>query len=57
MTDPTEPEKAPGDEAPPDRNETAPNLCPECDGSGETDGGECSTCNGTGRVEEAVGGG
>jgi len=57
MSDPTEPENAPGDEAPSERNETAPNFCPDCDGSGEAGGGECQTCSGTGRVEEAVGGG
>jgi DnaJ-class molecular chaperone len=48
---------APGDEAPADRNETAPNVCPDCGGSGKRDGQECHTCSGTGQVEEAVGGG
>jgi DnaJ-class molecular chaperone len=57
MSDPTEPEQAAGDEAPPDRNETGQNFCPDCHGSGEADGGECPTCRGTGHVEEAVGGG
>jgi DnaJ-class molecular chaperone len=57
MSDPTEPEQAAGDEAPPDRNETGQNFCPDCHGSGEADGGECPTCRGTGRAEEAVGGG
>ena len=57
MSDPVEPEMAPGDEAPPERNETAPNTCPDCGGSGRRDGGECRTCGGTGEVEEAVGGG
>jgi hypothetical protein len=57
MSDPLEPKQAPGDEAPPDRAETAQNLCPDCDGSGQADGRECQTCRGTGNVEEAVGGG
>jgi DnaJ-class molecular chaperone len=57
MSDPTEPENAPGDEAPSERKETAPNFCPDCDGSGQVEGGACQTCAGTGRVEEAVGGG
>jgi DnaJ-class molecular chaperone len=48
---------APGDEAPPGRRETAPNVCPDCGGSGRRDGDECATCAGTGVVEEAVGGG
>jgi DnaJ-class molecular chaperone len=48
---------APGDEAPADRNETAPNVCPDCGGSGRRDGRECRTCSGSGEVQEAVGGG
>jgi hypothetical protein len=48
---------APGDEAPPDRDEVAPNVCQDCGGSGRRDGRECPTCRGTGEVEEAVGGG
>jgi DnaJ-class molecular chaperone len=48
---------APGDEAPADRNETAPNVCPDCAGSGRRDGKECHTCGGSGEVQEAVGGG
>jgi DnaJ-class molecular chaperone len=47
----------PGDEAPANRNETAPNVCPDCGGSGKRDGQECHTCSGTGEVQEAVGGG
>jgi hypothetical protein len=57
MADPVDPHAAPGDEAPPDRDEVAPNLCPDCAGSGRRDGRECPTCRGTGTVEEAVGGG
>ena len=57
MADPVDPHAAPGDEAPPDRDEVAPNLCPDCAGTGRRDGRECQTCRGTGTVEEAVGGG
>jgi cation diffusion facilitator family transporter len=48
---------APGDDAPSDRNETAPDICPDCGGSGRVDGDECRTCAGTGEVQKAVGGG
>ena len=48
---------APGDEAPSDRHETAPNVCPDCGGSGRRDGRDCRTCGGSGQVQEAVGGG
>ena len=57
MTDPVEPRMAPGDEAPPQRDEVGSNICPDCRGSGRRDGRECPTCGGTGRIEEAVGGG
>jgi DnaJ-class molecular chaperone len=52
-----EPDMARRDEAPPERKETGDNVCPECHGSGRRDGGECTGCGGTGRIEEAVGGG
>ena len=48
---------APGDEAPPAESSAAENLCPECGGSGDREGRECSHCGGTGRVIEAIGGG
>ncbi|MFL5835075.1 MAG: hypothetical protein ACJ76K_00655 [Solirubrobacteraceae bacterium] len=57
MSDPADPRMAAGDEAPPDRNETAPNICPDCGGRGHRDGRKCRTCGGSGRVEQAVGGG
>jgi hypothetical protein len=57
MTNPADPNMNPGDEAPPAPDEVAPNLCPDCDGSGRRDGGACPTCGGSGRVEEVVGGG
>jgi len=51
------PEMAPGDEAPPDRENAAPNVCPRCGGSGKLEGAECELCAGSGEVQEAVGGG
>ena len=48
---------SPGDEAPPTEPSAAENVCPECAGSGELDGGTCRNCEGTGTVIEAVGGG
>jgi hypothetical protein len=50
-------ELKPGDEAPPDEPSAGEDLCPECGGSGEKDGGTCEACRGTGRVQEAIGGG
>jgi RecJ-like exonuclease len=52
-----EKDQAPGDEAPPEEPSSGENACPECGGSGEVDGSDCSNCEGTGRVNEAVGGG
>ena len=57
MSERTPADMAPGDEAPADRNETAPDICPDCGGSGRSDGNECRTCSGTGEVQKAVGGG
>jgi hypothetical protein len=48
---------APGDEAPAERNETVPNTCADCGGSGRRDGGECRTCAASGEVQQVVGGG
>ena len=48
---------SPGDEAPAGTPGAGENICPDCSGSGRHDGaGPCSTCGGTGRVIEAVGG-
>jgi DnaJ-class molecular chaperone len=47
----------PGDEAPPEEPAAAKNVCPGCGGSGKQDGQTCTVCQGTGEVEEAVGGG
>ena len=46
----------PGDEAAPGTPGTGENICRECGGSGERDGGECSNCAGTGKVIEGIGG-
>ena len=47
----------PGDEAPPDEPSAGENTCPACGGTGRQDDGECSECEGTGTVTEAIGGG
>jgi hypothetical protein len=48
---------APGDEAPPDCDTAAHNACPRWGGSGKLQDGECEIRAGTGKVQEAVGGG
>ena len=55
MTD--EPNMKPGDEAPPDEPAAAENTCEHCAGTGQHEGETCHVCQGTGVVEEAVGGG
>ena len=35
---------------------TGENLCPDCSDTGQVDGRECTTCNGTGKVIEPIGG-
>jgi RecJ-like exonuclease len=58
MNDDLKPDKQkPGDEAPPSEPSSGENICPVCKGSGEKDGAECPNCEGTGRVNEAIGGG
>ena len=46
----------PGDEGRPERAPVGDDLCPDCSGSGERAGDTCSTCSGTGRIEEGIGG-
>ncbi|MBB5709754.1 hypothetical protein [Sphingomonas xinjiangensis] len=46
----------PGDEAEPGTPGTGENICPQCNGSGEFSGRECSDCAGTGKVIEGIGG-
>lgn len=45
----------PGDEAPPEAPQTAPNVCRACGGTGELEDGFCPDCGGTGQVVETVG--
>ena len=48
----------PGDEAPPEEPSAATNTCEHCGGTGKHENGEtCPVCQGTGEVQEAVGGG
>lgn len=54
MSDPNE---KPGDEVPEGTEGAGDDLCPDCGGSGQRDGGPCPTCDGTGTIEAAVGGG
>lgn len=46
----------PGDEGRPEKAPVGEDLCPDCSGSGERDGGTCQTCEGTGRISEGIGG-
>jgi RecJ-like exonuclease len=57
MSDEPDPMLSPGDEAPPDAASAGEVQCPECGGEGRIEGETCRACDGTGRVERAVGGG
>jgi len=57
MTEEPREDMAPGDEVTPEADSSGENVCPVCTGSGRVDGQTCERCGGTGRVEEAVGGG
>jgi DnaJ-class molecular chaperone len=46
----------PGDELPDDLERIVDDICPDCAGSGERNGGECPTCQGTGQVADRLGG-
>ncbi|MBP0439541.1 hypothetical protein [Tianweitania sediminis] len=45
----------PGDETEPGTKQSAPDVCPDCGGSGRKDGTDCPTCAGTGTVTVIVG--
>jgi DnaJ-class molecular chaperone len=45
----------PGDEVPPGTDQSAENVCPDCNGSGKLSGAECPACGGTGKVITLVG--
>jgi len=47
----------PGDEAPPAEPSSGETACPRCEGTGTVEGSECPDCGGSGRVNEAIGGG
>ena len=55
-TEPTAPQRNPGDQAAPGTPGTGENVCPRCGGSGRIDAGECPDCGGTGRVITGIGG-
>ncbi len=46
---------APGDETEPGTTQSAPNLCPECGGTGVADGETCPVCAGGGTITAIVG--
>jgi DnaJ-class molecular chaperone len=46
----------PGDQAPAGVEGTGENICRDCRGSGRRDDAPCTTCGGTGRVIEGIGG-
>jgi hypothetical protein len=46
----------PGDEGPPGEAPVGENLCPDCSGSGEVSGQTCATCEGTGLIDQGIGG-
>jgi hypothetical protein len=57
MSTPDPERMKPGDEVPAEEPSAGEEICRECGGDGEVNGQRCEACRGTGRVEEAVGGG
>ena len=47
----------PGDEAAPGTPGSGEDICRQCGGSGQINGGECPACGGTGKVTVGLGGG
>jgi RecJ-like exonuclease len=46
----------PGGDLPADEEGAGEDVCPVCSGSGRVDDQQCSTCGGTGKLIEPVGG-
>ena len=58
MSDSTDPNLNPGDEAAPGTPGAAEDICDACSGSGKlSDGAACPNCGGSGRVMRGIGGG
>ncbi len=54
----TDPPAHPGDDAPPGTPGTGEDICGVCAGTGKlADGRPCPNCDGTGKVNEGIGGG
>jgi DnaJ-class molecular chaperone len=49
-------EMSPGDQAPVGTPGTGENVCPKCGGKGRYQGQPCDKCDGTGIVNEGIGG-
>ena len=47
--------RRPGDEARPGSPQTGENICPKCQGDGRSEGKQCDSCGGTGRIVGIVG--
>jgi RecJ-like exonuclease len=48
---------APGDEAAPGSPSSGEAVCPDCNGTGQREGGLCPTCEGRGTIIQGIGGG
>lgn len=46
----------PGDEVAPGTADSGEAICPECQGTGKTDGAQaCESCGGTGKITQLIG--
>ena len=54
--DPTTTHLAPGDQAAPGTPGTGETVCPDCGGSGQRNGRDCPTCEGSGKLTVGIGG-
>jgi DnaJ-class molecular chaperone len=48
-------QRNPGDESAPGTPQTAEDICPQCQGSGEQGNSACANCGGTGRIVKIIG--